>query len=110
LGSRGGRVRRWAAARDRIRRDVERHGFDEDLGSYSQTYGSPELDAALLAMAWSGIVRPDAARMRSTIAAVRRSLSAGGPLLYRFRPDGEGAFLPSSFWASRALAISGQLD
>lgn len=110
LGARGGRVRRWAAARARIRRDVERRGFDEDLGSYSQTYGSPELDAALLALAWSGIVRPDAARMRSTIAAVRRSLSAGGPLLYRFRPDGEGAFLPSSFWASRALAISGQLD
>jgi GH15 family glucan-1,4-alpha-glucosidase len=110
LGARRGRVRRWAAARDRIRRDVEQLGFDEDLGSYTQAYGSPELDAALLALAWSGIDRPDAARMRSTIAAVRRRLSAGGPLLYRFRPDGEGAFLPSSFWASRALAISGQLD
>jgi GH15 family glucan-1,4-alpha-glucosidase len=110
LGARRARIRRWATARDRIRRDVERRGFDEDVGSYTQTYGSPELDAALLALPWSGIDRPDAPRMRSTIAAVRRRLSAGGPLLYRFRPDGEGAFLPSSFWASRALAISGQLD
>jgi GH15 family glucan-1,4-alpha-glucosidase len=110
LGARRARIERWAAARDRIRGDVERRGFDEDLRSYTQTYGSPELDAALLALPWSGIDRPDAPRMRSTIAAVRRRLSAGGPLLYRFRPDGEGAFLPSSFWASRALAVSGRLD
>jgi GH15 family glucan-1,4-alpha-glucosidase len=110
LGARRARIETWATARDRIRRDVERRGFDEDLRSYTQTYGSPELDAALLAMPWSGIDRPDAPRMLSTIAAVRGRLSAGGPLLYRFRPDGEGAFLPSSFWASRALAISGQLD
>jgi GH15 family glucan-1,4-alpha-glucosidase len=110
LGARAGRVERWTVARDRIRAEVERRGFDEELGSYMQSYGSRELDAALLAMPGTGIDRPDSPRMRSTIAAIRDRLSAGGPLLYRFRPDGEGAFLPSSFWASRALAVSGRLD
>jgi GH15 family glucan-1,4-alpha-glucosidase len=47
---------------------------------------------------------------------VRRQLSAGGPLLYRYPPgqDGlpgtEGAFLPSSFWLIQALASTGRVD
>ena len=49
-----------------------------------------------------------------TIDAIRRQLSAGGPLLYRYPPgtDGlagtEGAFLPCSFWLVQALARTGR--
>src|SRR5690606_36306861 len=48
--------------------------------------------------------------------AIRRELSAGGPLLHRYRPGsdalagGEGAFLPCSFWLVRALALTGRHD
>jgi GH15 family glucan-1,4-alpha-glucosidase len=58
----------------------------------------------------------DSPRVRSTIEAVRRELSAGGPLLYRYPPgqDGlpgtEGAFLPCSFWLVQALASTGRVD
>lgn len=110
LGARGGRTERWATARDRLRGEIARRGFDAELRSYTQTYGSRELDASLLTMPWTGIDHPGSPRMRSTISAIRERLAAGGPLLYRFRPDGEGAFLPASFWASRALAVSGELD
>jgi len=47
---------------------------------------------------------------------VRRELSAGGPLLYRYPPGddglagGEGAFLPCSFWLAQALAATGAVD
>jgi GH15 family glucan-1,4-alpha-glucosidase len=47
---------------------------------------------------------------------VRRELSAGGPLLYRYPPgqDGlpgtEGALLPCSFWLVQALASTGRVD
>jgi GH15 family glucan-1,4-alpha-glucosidase len=52
----------------------------------------------------------------ATIDAVRRELSAGGPLLYRYPPGddglagGEGAFLPCSFWLAQALAATGRVD
>jgi GH15 family glucan-1,4-alpha-glucosidase len=51
-----------------------------------------------------------------TVDAIRRQLSAGGPLLYRYPPGtdglagGEGAFLPCSFWLVQALARTGRPD
>jgi len=75
-----------------------------------QAFDSAELDASVLALATMGLERADSDRIRRTIDTVRRELGAGGPLLYRKRPDGEGAFLPCSFWLSSALAATGRLD
>ena len=56
------------------------------------------------------------ARVVGTVDAIRRQLSAGGPLLYRYPPGtdglagGEGAFLPCSFWLVQALARTGRPD
>ena len=80
------------------------------LGSYTRTYGSTDLDAAVLVLPLLGLEPPDSPRVRDTIDAVARRLGAGGPLLYRYPPgrDGlpgtEGAFLPCSFWLVQALA------
>ena len=79
-------------------------------GTYTRSYGSTELDAALLVLPLLGIEQPDSPRIRGTIDAIAADLSAGGPLLYRYPPgqDGlpgtEGAFLPCSFWLVQALA------
>ena len=43
-----GPVEHWRAIRDEIHRDVCEHGFDNDLQSFTQSYGSKELDASLL--------------------------------------------------------------
>ncbi|MGH8826079.1 MAG: glycoside hydrolase family 15 protein, partial [Jiangellaceae bacterium] len=70
--------------------------------------------AALLILPLLGIEDADSPRVRGTINAIRDELSAGGPLLYRYRPgrDGlpgaEGAFLPCSFWLVQALAHTGR--
>jgi GH15 family glucan-1,4-alpha-glucosidase len=85
-------------------------GFDPTLGSYTRSYGSGDLDAAVLILPLLGIEDPGSPRVRDTIDAIRAELSAGGPLLYRYPPgrDGlpgsEGAFLPCSFWLVQALA------
>jgi GH15 family glucan-1,4-alpha-glucosidase len=110
LGARKERVRRWSAARSGLRKEILRDGFDDAVGSYVQAYGSTELDASALAIAPMGIEPWDSDRLSRTIDAIRRGLGAGGPLLYRNEPNGEGAFLPCSFWLSRALAATGRVE
>ncbi len=100
---------RWLEARDAVAEAVRRSGFSEELGSYTQSFGSRDLDAALLAMPITRIEPRDSPRLRGTIEAIAEGLDAGHPLLYRFGPTGEGAFLPCSFWWSRALVETGRI-
>ncbi|MFG1883272.1 glycoside hydrolase family 15 protein [Micromonospora sp. NPDC049102] len=106
--------RRWQRSRDAIAAEVRTRGFDLTTGSYVRTYGSPDLDAALLVLPLLGLDPAESPRVRGTIDAIRDRLSAGGPLLYRYPPgrDGlpgaEGAFLPCSFWLVQALARTGR--
>ena len=108
--------RRWSVERSALQRDVTTRGFDDQRNTYTRTYGSSDLDAALLVLPLVGIEPRDSPRVRGTIAAVRLELCAGGPLLYRYPPGrdgltgGEGAFVPCSFWLVQALAATGQLD
>jgi GH15 family glucan-1,4-alpha-glucosidase len=107
------RVSRWRDTAESLRKEIGVRGFDPDVGSYTAAYGSDDLDAALLLLAWTGFEPEGSPRTTGTIHAVRRHLGAGGPLLYRYRDhDGltgkEGAFLPCSFWLVHALAQTGQ--
>jgi GH15 family glucan-1,4-alpha-glucosidase len=105
------RRRRWQAAREAIRVEVKRLGFDTSMGSYTRSYGSQELDAALLILPRIGLEERGSPRVRGTVDAIRSQLRAEGPLLYRYPPgrDGlpgtEGTFLPCSFWLVDALAL-----
>lgn len=106
--------RRWRDARQAIAADVRVNGFDPERSSYVRSYGSRELDAALLVLPLLGFEDPGSPRISGTIEAIRSELGAGGPLLYRYPPghDGlpgsEAAFLPCSFWLAQALASTGR--
>jgi GH15 family glucan-1,4-alpha-glucosidase len=108
--------RRWEAARAALGAEVKDRGFDRDSGRYTRSYGSPDLDAALLVLPLLGIEEPRSARVVNTVDAIRQELSAGGALLYRYPPGkdglagGEGAFLPCSFWLVQALALTDRRD
>jgi GH15 family glucan-1,4-alpha-glucosidase len=103
---------RWAAEKAAIRRFIEERCWSEAKRSYVWYAGGTGLDASLLLLAIMRYDEPDAARLRATIDAVRRELTAG-PLLRRYTGDdglagGEGAFACCSFWLAEALAISGR--
>ncbi|HVB44120.1 MAG TPA: glycoside hydrolase family 15 protein [Streptosporangiaceae bacterium] len=106
--------RAWEKERDALAAEVTVRGFDAARSTYTRTYGSGDVDAALLILPLIGIEPPGSPRVRGTIAAIRGELGAGGPLLYRYPPgtDGlpgvEGAFLPCSFWLVQALASTGR--
>jgi GH15 family glucan-1,4-alpha-glucosidase len=110
-------LERWLRVRNEIHAEVCRKAWSEALGSFTQSYGSSELDASLLLLPLVGFLPPEDARIRGTVAAVQRELSWNG-LLRRYRderavdglPSGEGVFLPCSFWLVDALVLEGRAD
>jgi GH15 family glucan-1,4-alpha-glucosidase len=114
----GAAVERWRAVRDRIHREVCEKGFDKDLNSFVQFYGSKDLDASLLLIAHMGFLPQDDPRVVGTVEAIGRDLMHEGFIL-RYDtsgqstdglPAGEGAFLPCSFWYADNLIGLGRRD
>jgi GH15 family glucan-1,4-alpha-glucosidase len=103
---------RWRKSADEIREFVERECWSEERSAYVMYAGADKLDASLLRMSRAGFFDPDDDRLRSTVDAIWRELSAGGPLLYRYsgQQEVEGAFVACSFWLVEALAREGRLD
>jgi GH15 family glucan-1,4-alpha-glucosidase len=108
-------VDRWRGVRDRIHAEVCARGFDAERNTFTQSYGSPDLDASLLLIPQTGFLPIDDPRITGTIAAIERELLVDGFVL-RYRtehggdglPPGEGAFLPCSFWLVDAYALQGR--
>ncbi|KPX32534.1 glycoside hydrolase family 15 protein [Pseudomonas ficuserectae] len=102
---------------DEIHADVCRSGFDADLGSFVQTYGSKEVDASLLQIVLTGFLAPEDPRVIGTVAQIERTLMQDG-LLLRYdnerSVDGvagrEGTFLVCSFWLADAYVLLGRAD
>ena len=100
-----GPLDRWRELAAVIHADVCRRGFDAELGSFVQSYGSKHLDASLLLLPVVGFLPPEDARVRGTLHAIERRLLADG-FVMRYDtatcddglPPGEGAFLACSFW------------
>jgi GH15 family glucan-1,4-alpha-glucosidase len=112
-----GPLDRWRAARQAIHADVCANGYDPELGSFVQSYGSKELDASLLLVPTTGFLDAADPRVRGTIEAIERQLVVDGLVLrYDTRsaddglPAGEGAFLACSFWLADAYVLLGRVD
>ena len=107
---------RWATERDALAADITARGFERHRNTFTRSYGSSDVDAALLVLPLVGIEPAESPRVRGTIDAVMADLDAGGSLLYRYRPgdDGvagsQGGFLACSFWLVQALAVTGRVS
>jgi GH15 family glucan-1,4-alpha-glucosidase len=109
-------VDRWRDARARIHREVCEHGYDRERRTFTQSYGSRELDASVLVIPLVGFLPGDDERVTGTIDVVRDGLGGDG-LVARYStaesddglPGGEGRFLACSFWLVEAPAASGRL-
>jgi GH15 family glucan-1,4-alpha-glucosidase len=110
-----GPARRWEDLRNEIHSDVLTHGYDDERGTFVQTYGGTDLDASLLLIPRVGFLPGTDPRVLGTIDAVRRELTQDGFVL-RYRtgttddglPAGEGVFLACSFWLVDALRSAGR--
>jgi GH15 family glucan-1,4-alpha-glucosidase len=108
-------VERWKQTREAVHREVCARGFDEELGSFVQAYGSKALDASLLLLPIVGFLPPEDPRVVGTVEAIEKHLMPNG-LVMRYDtgkvddglPPGEGLFLACSFWMVGALKRIGR--
>ena len=110
-----GPIDRWRKIRQKIHDEACAKGFNAARGSFVQTYGSDNLDAALLMIPKSGFLPASDPRVLGTIAAIEKELLHEG-LVRRYQseqtddglPHGEGVFLPCSFWLADAYRLAGR--
>jgi GH15 family glucan-1,4-alpha-glucosidase len=108
---------KWRALRDDIHNDVCTNGYDADRNTFTQSYGSEALDAAVLLLPRVGFLPWTDRRFIGTVEAVQAELCRDGFLL-RYDNDKsddgldgeEGVFLACSFWLADALAGIGRKD
>jgi GH15 family glucan-1,4-alpha-glucosidase len=105
----------FRANRDEIYKEIEAHGYNERIGSYTRTFDGDEMDASLLTLPLYGYIEGTNPRMRSTCARIHEKLALDG-LVYRYEtgtddglPPGEGAFGICSFWAVECVARNGNV-
>ncbi|MFH8796208.1 glycoside hydrolase family 15 protein [Streptomyces sp. NPDC017941] len=122
-----GDVDRWRRLRDEIHTEVCERGYDAERNTFTQSYGSRELDAALLLIPRVGFLPPDDPRVIGTIDAIRKELGTDDGFLRRYTtadtgaddttprdttvdglPGDEGVFVVCSFWLADALHMTGR--
>jgi GH15 family glucan-1,4-alpha-glucosidase len=112
-----GPLERWRVVREEIHNDVCRNGFDPELGSFVQSYGSKELDASLLMIPKVGFLPVTHEKVQGTIRAIEKQLMRQG-FVSRYNnkehidglPPGEGVFLPCSFWLADIYFLLGRYE
>ena len=110
-------VDHWKLVRDEIHAEVCERGYDRERRTFTQYYGSKELDASVLNIPLVGFLPGTDERVSGTIDAVSSELGRDG-FVSRYSTaetnDGlsgdEGQFLACSFWLVNALARNGRVE
>ena len=111
-----GPLEKWQALREKLKSEVLARGFDQQLNSFTQTYGGQQTDASLLVLPQIGLLSYDDPRMLGTVERLEKELLTEGGLLLRYRTDtgvdglapGEHPFLACSFWLVEQYARTGR--
>jgi GH15 family glucan-1,4-alpha-glucosidase len=109
-------ARRWRQIADEIHAEVCERGFDRDLNSFVQAYGSKQLDASLLLLPLVGFLPATDQRIRGTLQAIEDRLLIDDAFVLRYEtenpgdglPAGEGVFLACSFWLVDNYILQGR--
>ena len=106
----------WEGLRDHIHQQVCEKGFDAELNSFVQFYGSKHLDSSLLMMPLVGFLPAGDPRMAGTLAAIENRLMSSEGFVARYTtdpavdglPHGEATFLACTFWLADNYVLQGR--
>jgi GH15 family glucan-1,4-alpha-glucosidase len=108
--------RHWRSVANTIHAEICDLGYDPDLGSFVQAYGSKRLDANLLLLPIVGFLPASDPRIQGTLHAIEKKLLLDDEFVLRYEtedsvdglPPGEGAFLACSFWLVSNYILQGR--
>ncbi|APQ15916.1 glycoside hydrolase family 15 protein [Maribacter hydrothermalis] len=106
------KIEKWEPIRAEIWQDIYDNAWNEEIGAYTQSYGSKELDASVLLMESYGCVKAKDERYISTVHAIGKELNNDG-LLYRYKNEDDfglpsSSFTVCTFWYINSLFKIGE--
>jgi GH15 family glucan-1,4-alpha-glucosidase len=99
-------ARRWRQIADEIYAEVCERGFDRDLNSFVQAYGSKRLDASLLLLPLVGFLPAADPRIKGTLAAIEDRLLIDNEFVLRYETENPGDGLPAGEGATYYRAVT----
>jgi len=106
------KIERWQNLERQIKEDILNNAWNEEVGAFTQAYGSKYLDASVLLMASYDFIDAKDPKFVKTVKAIGKELSNDG-LLYRYK-NVDDFGLPSSsftictFWYINSLYKIGE--
>ncbi|WP_419211863.1 glycoside hydrolase family 15 protein [Maribacter sp. X9] len=108
------KIEKWEPIREEIWKDIYDNAWNEEVGAYTQSYGSKEMDASVLLMESYGCVDAKDERYIKTVHAIGRELNNDG-LLYRYKNEDDfglpsSSFTVCTFWYINSLFKIGERE
>ena len=102
----------WAEIRDTIKENILKNGWNEEMQAFTQSYGSPYMDASNLLMERYGFIEATDPRYVSTVKVTKEKLLKND-LMYRYRNEDdlgipEVSFSICTFWLITSLYKIGE--
>ncbi len=90
------KLEKWVKLEQEIKNDIHTNSWNEEVNAFTQSYGSPHLDASVLLMESYGFIHAKDPKFVSTVLAIEKELSNDG-LLYRYKNEDDFGMPSSSF-------------
>jgi len=102
----------WTLLANKIKEDIYENGWNNNVKSFTQFYGSTDQDAANLLMASYGFIDPLSEKYKSTVKNIEKELCENG-LMYRYKNKDDfglpsSSFTICSFWLINSLNAIGE--
>jgi len=101
----------WSKLKETIREDIYRNGWDPEIGSFTQSYGSKDLDASILLMEDYGFIEASDPKYKSTVLNIKSVLCRNGMMFRYLNRDDFGiphnSLIICTFWLVDSLCKIG---
>ena len=109
----GKSTQKWEALRKDIYKDIFDNAWNDEVQSFTQSYGTHHLDASVLLMEPYGFIEAKNPKYVKTVKAIEKELSHEG-LLFRYKNDDDfgtpsSSFTVCTFWFINSLYKIGEV-